>query len=115
LLEVLVAVAVLAVLAAMLPPSIVAARQSADRSEAWLEARLVAEALIAERLQESAIAPGHWAGSIEGRRWTITATPNRRLSTPNLDAKALLDIRLTVEVSPTELLTVDTMRIGPPL
>lgn len=114
LLEVLVAVAILAVMGAILPTSIVATRRSAERAEAWLEARLVAEALVASELNTDAVRPGVRSGTRQGRRWTMIATPDQKQPFPTVLSQPLrlLEIRLTVEVSPKETLTIDTIRIG---
>lgn len=112
LIDVLVAVGVLAVLGALLPASIVATRQSVERSEAWFHARLVAETLIARELSGT-IRSGIRNGRLDGRRWTISSRPNNRLpSAAPLQSRRLLDVRLTVEVSATETLVVNTLRVG---
>lgn len=113
LVDVLVAIAVLAVLGAMLPGSIVATRHSVERAEAWFHARLVAEALVVRELSGSAIRSGMRNGRLDGRRWTISATSSNQLPSAVLSqSHRLLDVRLTVEVSATETLVVNTLRVG---
>lgn len=113
LVDVLVAIAVLAVLGAMLPGSIVASRHSVERAEAWFHARLVAEALMAQELSGGAIRSGKRSGRFDGRQWTISSTSRSPLPSAELpQSRRLLDVRLTVEVSATETLVVNTLRIG---
>jgi type II secretory pathway pseudopilin PulG len=113
LVDVLVAIAVLAVLGAMLPRSIVATRHSVERAEAWFQARLVAETLVARELSGNTIRSGKRSGRLDGRHWTISSTSRSPLPSADFaQPRRLLEVRLTVEVSATETLVVDTLRIG---
>jgi prepilin-type N-terminal cleavage/methylation domain-containing protein len=113
LLEVLVAVAILAVLAGMIPRSFVYARALINRSESWLEARLVAEAVLNQELAGSELRPGIRRGTINGRPWRASLQRNAILSAGTADPqRALLDVVVTVSVSSAETFKVETMRIG---
>lgn len=113
LLELLVAVAVLAVLVGVVPRSFVFARSILDHSRDWMDARLVAESVLNDVLVGPAIAPGARSGVIEGRRWHATL---RRRGGLGVDASAtsrtLLDVRIEVDVGAGKMLEVETMRIG---
>lgn len=113
LLELLVAVAVLAVLVGIVPRSFVFARSVLDHSRDWMEARLVAESILNDVLVGPAIAPGARSGTIEGRRWHATL---RRQGGLGVDAsetsRMLLSVKIDVDVGAGKTLTVETMRIG---
>jgi len=115
LLEMLVAVAVLAVLVTLVPRSLVAARGTLDHSQDWLRARLAAEAVLNDDLVERTLRPGVRTGVMDGRQWTATIERDRTVTTdPSMDDRVLLAIRLEVEVSGTRTLAVETMRSGLP-
>src|SRR4051812_777842 len=79
LLEMLVAVAVLAVLASLIPRGFVSARALIDRSDAWLEAQLVADAVLKDELAGSAMHPGTFRGRKAGHEWSATILPDTTL------------------------------------
>lgn len=113
LLEMLVAVAILAALVAMIPRSFVSARTAIDRSQDWLEARLVAEAVLNGELADRNLRPGARRGTIDGRTWAAVIVPSRFAARrPEGTDRALLDIRLAVFVSGNASLDVETTRIG---
>ena len=113
LLEMLVAVAIMAVLAGMIPRSFVYARALINRSESWMEARIVAEAVLNGELGGADLRPGVRRGTIDGRSWRASVQRNAILSAGTADPKrALLDVVITVPVSSAETLTVETMRVG---
>ena len=113
LLEMLVAVAILAVLVAMIPRSFVSARAAIDRSQDWLEARLLAEAVLNGELADRNLRPGARRGTMDGRTWAAVIVPSRfAAGRPGGIDRALLDIRLTVSVSDNASLDVETTRIG---
>jgi prepilin-type N-terminal cleavage/methylation domain-containing protein len=115
LLEMVVAVAVLAAIASIIPRSFVAARANFDRSEDWLKARLVAEAVLAEELAGSTLRPGVRSGSIDRRAWSASLEPNFTLSSRDPEVgRILLDVRVRVAVKGGESLEISTMRIGQP-
>jgi prepilin-type N-terminal cleavage/methylation domain-containing protein len=115
LLEMMVAVAVLAAMASIIPRSFVAARANFDRSEDWLKARLVAEAVLAEELAGNTLRPGVLSGSIDGRAWSASLGPNFTLSSRSPEiGRILLDVRVKVAVEGGESLEISTMRIGQP-
>jgi prepilin-type N-terminal cleavage/methylation domain-containing protein len=113
LLEMLVAVLVLATLASVVPRGLVAARTNLERSEDWLDARLVAETVLNEALAGRSLKPGVIGGVVDGRRWRATL---RRMPTA-VDEEAetnwvLLDVKIEVAITGRKMLEVDTMRIG---
>jgi len=113
LLEMLVAVAILAILVSIIPRSFVYARALINRSEAWTDARLVAETVLVEDLAGNQLRPGTRRGVTRGRAWVATLTPNATFSPAEGQAdRVLLDVRLLVTVSPRDALEVETMRIG---
>jgi prepilin-type N-terminal cleavage/methylation domain-containing protein len=113
LLEMLVAVAILAALAGLVPKSLVAARAIVNRSENWLDARLVAESVLNGELAGGELRPGLKRGVVEGREWTAVLTPNGTLSAGAAESgRVLMNVRIAVTVSPVETLEIETMRIG---
>jgi prepilin-type N-terminal cleavage/methylation domain-containing protein len=114
LLEMLVAVAILAALAGLVPKSLVAARAIVNRSENWLDARLVAESVLNSELAGPRLSPGVRRGAVMGREWTAVLTPNGMLSAGADSERILMNVRVAVTVSPVETLEVETMRIGQP-
>lgn len=112
LLEMLVAVAILAALAAVIPRSFVSARAALDGSKDWLEARLVADAVLSQELAGPALRPGVLSGDVDGRRWRAVLEPSRSLARAEGSDRALLDVRLAVSVSGDAMLRVETLRIG---
>ncbi len=113
LLEMLVAVAIMSVLVGMVPRSFVFARALINRSESWVDARIVAEAVLNGELGGSDLRPGTRRGAIDGRGWTAILQPNAGLSAGGADAeRVLLHVRVVVPVSSVENLEVDTMRVG---
>ncbi|HEX9905386.1 MAG TPA: prepilin-type N-terminal cleavage/methylation domain-containing protein [Propylenella sp.] len=115
LLEMLVAVAVLAVLVTLVPRSLVAARATLDSSQDWLRARLAVEAVLNDDLVERTLRPGVRTGIMDGRRWTATIERDTTVTAdPSMDDRVLLAVRLEMEVSGTRTLAVETMRSGLP-
>lgn len=113
LIEMLVAVAVLAVLVGIVPRSFVFARSIIDHSRDWMSARLVAESVLNDTLTGTALQPGARSGEIDGRRWRATLRRHAALNVPVLaNGEALLDVRLEVDVSAGRTLEVETMRVG---
>jgi prepilin-type N-terminal cleavage/methylation domain-containing protein len=113
LLEILVAVAILAALVAIVPRSFVSARTAIDRSEHWLEARLVAEAVLNGDLADRNLRPGIRRGNLDGHRWAAVIVPSRIVAgSPEEMDRILLDVRLAVSVSGAATLDVETMRVG---
>jgi prepilin-type N-terminal cleavage/methylation domain-containing protein len=113
LVEMLVAVAILAVLVGMVPRSFVFARSIIDHSRDWMGARLVADAVLNDTLAGNGLQPGARAGQLDGRRWRATIRPQ---SIPGAimpdNGQTLLDVRLEVDVSAGRTLEVETLRIG---
>ena len=113
LLEMLVAVAVLALLAGVVPRSFVFARSILDHSRDWVAARLVAEAVLNDELRRPALQPGARSGEIDGHMWRATLRRNTALGAPMLeDGRMLLDVHLEIEVSAGRMLALDTLAIG---
>ncbi len=112
LLEVLVAVAILAALLYVVPRSLVIARSSVVQSHAWLEARLVAEEVLAEELTGANLHPGTFAGVTHGRRWRAVVLPSPIASGRGPKGEMLLEARLSVNVSPSRNLAVDRLLVG---
>jgi prepilin-type N-terminal cleavage/methylation domain-containing protein len=112
LIEMLVAVAVLAVLVGIVPRSFVFARSIIDHSRDWMGARLVAEAVLNDDLKGTSLQPGARGGVIDGRRWRATLRPHSGLGAASEDGRVLLDVRVEVDVSAGRILEVETMRIG---
>lgn len=113
LLEMLVAIAVLAVLAGLIPRSFVAARAMFNRADNWLGARLVAENVLNQDLAAPTLKAGVMSGSLNGHEWTAKLERSRLpMAQSDETSRALLDVRLEVEVSPTDTLEIETMRIG---
>jgi prepilin-type N-terminal cleavage/methylation domain-containing protein len=113
LIEMLVAVAVLAALVGIVPRSLVFARSIMDHSRDWMDARLVAEAVLNDELVGPSLSVGTRAGVIDGRRWRTTLT--RHTATRPEDSgtgRMLLDVRIEVEVGAGRSLEIETMRIG---
>jgi hypothetical protein len=113
LLEVLIAVLVLAAIVSVVPRSLVVARTNIERSKDWLSARLVAETVLNDVLAGPSLRAGVIGGIVDGRRWTATL---RRIATPvdpeTPTNRVLLDVRVEVAVSGRRTLEIETMRIG---
>lgn len=113
LIEMLVAVAILAVLVGIVPRSFVFARSILDHSRDWMDARLVAETVLNDELVGPALERGTRGGVIEGRRWRATL---RRSTALGVDApesdRMLLDVSIEVEVGAGKSLEIETMRVG---
>ncbi|MBB3318050.1 MULTISPECIES: prepilin-type N-terminal cleavage/methylation domain-containing protein [unclassified Rhizobium] len=112
LLEVLVAVAILAAVLYVVPRSLVSARASVVQSHAWLEARLVAEEVLAEELQGKIVRPGTFAGVSHGRRWRAVITRSPEADGRGPEGQTLLEARLSVDVSSSRRLAVDRLLVG---
>jgi prepilin-type N-terminal cleavage/methylation domain-containing protein len=113
LIEMLVAVAVLAALVGIVPRSLVFARSIMDHSRDWMDARLVAETVLNNELVGRTLAVGTRSGEIDGRRWRTTIT--RHTATRPEDSETgriLLDVKMEVDVGAGRTLEVETMRIG---
>lgn len=113
LIEMLVAVAVLAALVGIVPRSLVFARSIMDHSRDWMDARLVAETVLNDELVGPSLAVGTRTGMIDGRRWRTTLS--RHTATRPEDpgtGRVLLDVRIEVEVGAGRSLEIETMRIG---
>ena len=107
------AVAIMSVLAGLIPRSFVYARALINRSESWMEARLVAEAVLNGELAGGDLRPGVRRGTINGRAWRASLQRNSILSAGATDPeRALLDVVVTVPVSSVENFQVETMRVG---
>lgn len=114
LLDALVAVAVLAALLLALPSSFVTARKTLDRSQAWLEARLVAETVL-ERELGADPRIGAYSGSLNGRDWRAIVRPERGISlAPTPNGQTMLHIRVMVDVHRGRVLDIETLRAGGP-
>ncbi|MGH6926255.1 MAG: prepilin-type N-terminal cleavage/methylation domain-containing protein [Propylenella sp.] len=115
LLEILVAVLVLAALVSIVPRSLVAARTNLEHSKDWLAARLVAETVLNEALSGSSLRAGEMGGEVDGRRWTATLKVVRTPPRPDGSmGHVLLDVEVRVEVSDGRTLKVETLRYGVP-
>jgi prepilin-type N-terminal cleavage/methylation domain-containing protein len=113
LVEMLVAVAILAVLVSIVPRSFVFARSIIDHSRDWMGARLVADAVLNDTLTGNALQPGARAGELDGRRWRATIRQQTIPGAPAPDdGTMLLDVRLEVDVSGGRTLVVETLRLG---
>jgi type II secretion system protein I len=113
LIEMLVAVAILAMLVAHVPRTIVSARTIIDRSQDWLEARLVAEAVLNGELVGPGLQSGVRRGTIDGRRWRADLTRDVSLTDRASESgRVLLKVRLQVPVIGGQVLELETMRIG---
>jgi prepilin-type N-terminal cleavage/methylation domain-containing protein len=113
LVEMLVAVAILAVLVSIVPRSFVFARSIIDHSRDWMGARLVADAVMNDTLTGNALQPGARAGELDGRRWRATIRPESIPGMPAPDnGQLLLDVRLEVDVSAGRTLEVETLRVS---
>jgi prepilin-type N-terminal cleavage/methylation domain-containing protein len=113
LLEMLVAVAVLALLAGIVPRSFVFARSILDHSRDWVAARLVAETVLNDDLRRPALQPGAHSGEMDGHRWRAALRRNTALGGMMLeDGRMLLDVHLEVDVSAGRILAIDTLTIG---
>jgi len=112
LIEILVAMAILAVLAGLVPRSFVFARSILDHSRDWMDARLVAESVLNDTLTKS-LQPGVRSGTVDGHRWRATLRQQGFLGASALDSGAmLLDVRVVVDVSAGRTLEVETIRVG---
>jgi competence protein ComGC len=113
LLDMLVAVAILAALVGIVPRSFVFARSLLDHSRDWMAARLVAESVLNDELARATLEPGVRGGVIEGRRWRATLRPSSLAgAAPSESGRALLDVHISVEVGAGKSLEIDTMRIA---
>lgn len=114
LLEMMVAVAVLAALLAIIPRSFVQARANFERSQEWLHARLVAETVLNEELVGTGLQPGDLRGDVDGRRWSATLEPNYTLAPrDNPSGMVLLDVTIRVAMDGDDL-ELHTVRMGYP-
>jgi prepilin-type N-terminal cleavage/methylation domain-containing protein len=112
LIEMLVAVAILAVLVGLVPRSFVFARSIIDHSRDWTNARLVAESVLNDALT-APLQPGTRSGTLDNRRWRATLRPRGVLGASTLgNGEMLLEVRVEVDVSAGRTLEVETMRIG---
>jgi prepilin-type N-terminal cleavage/methylation domain-containing protein len=111
--EMLVAVAVLAALVGLVPRTLATARGLIDRSQDWVEARLVAEQVLNDELTGRSLRPGTRRGTVDGRRWR--AVLQRDLDIPDQTpetGRVLLAVTVEVTVDGAQTLEVETMRIG---
>jgi hypothetical protein len=113
LIDMLVAVAILAALVGIVPRSLVFARSILDHSRDWMDARLVAETVLNDTLVGGTLEPGSRGGLIDGRRWRATIRRNTTLGGGAVESgRVLLDVRIEVEVGAGKSLEIETMRIG---
>ncbi len=113
LLEMLVAVAILAALVGIIPRSFVSARAAIERSQDWLEAGLVADAVLNAERADRNLRPGTRRGTLDGHRWAAVIAPSRIIAVrPEGTDRVLLDVRVAVAVSGEAALEVETVRIG---
>jgi prepilin-type N-terminal cleavage/methylation domain-containing protein len=113
LIEMTVAVAVLAAMVAVIPRSLVAARTNFERSQDWLHARLVAEQVLNEELAGASLEIGTMRGRIDGRAWSAVLDPISALSSTDPQVTSiLLNVRVSVAVTGGETLDLSTVRIG---
>jgi prepilin-type N-terminal cleavage/methylation domain-containing protein len=113
LIEMLVAVAVLAALVGIVPRSLVFARSIMDHSRDWMDARLVAETVLNDELVGPSLAAGTRAGVIDGRHWRTTLRRHTATRPEDADSgRVLLDVQIEVEVGAGRSLEIETMRIG---
>lgn len=110
LLETLIAVAVMAALLALLPRTLLDARTLTNQSHHWLEARLLAESILAEDFASTELSEGIHSGRTYGRDWTVRVV--RAASAPPDTRLRLFEIDVTVDVSPGRTLSVETVRLG---
>ena len=113
LLDMLVAVAILAVLVGIVPRSFVFARSLLDHSRDWMEARLVAESVLNDQLASGSLEPGARGGVVEGRRWRATIKRSSEVGTAGAESgRMLFEVRISVDVGAGKTLEIETMRIG---
>ena len=115
LLEMLVAVAILAALVGIVPRTLATARSLVDRSQDWVEARLVADHVLNDELSGASLRPGTRRGTVDGRRWR--AVLQRDLDIPDQTpetGRVLLAVTVEVAVNGAQTFEVETMRIGLP-
>jgi prepilin-type N-terminal cleavage/methylation domain-containing protein len=115
LLEMMVAIGILAVLVSVVPRTFVFARSVIDHSRDWLGARLVAESVLNDTLHGPGLQPGARSGTVNGRRWRATLRPmNLPEATAPEGGQTLLDVKLEVDVSTGRTFDVETIRISSP-
>lgn len=108
-----IAVLILSVLVALVPRSLVSARALVDRSGSWLQARLVAAAVLNQELAGHGLRPGFLKGAIDGHPWSAELRSDSALAPGASEAnRVLLDVTVRVPISGKENLVVETMRIG---
>ena len=115
LLEMLVAVAILAALVGIVPRTLATARGLVDRSQDWMEARLVADHVLNDELTGNSLRPGTRRGTVDGRRWR--AVLQRDLDIPDETpetGRVLLAVTVEVAITGSQTFEVETMRIGLP-
>ena len=113
LVEMLVAMAILAVLVGLVPRSFVFARSILDHSRDWMDARLVAESVLNDTLKGSSLQPGSRSGTLNGRHWRATLRQTTVMGTSSLESgQMLLDVRVEVDVSAGRTLELETMRLA---
>jgi prepilin-type N-terminal cleavage/methylation domain-containing protein len=111
LLESLIAVAVMAALLALLPRTLIDARTMTSQSHHWLQARLAAEAILAEEFASETLFEGVRSGRAYERDWTAQVMRTAAPAPPEPEF-GLFHIRLTVAVTPRHELSIETVRIG---
>ncbi len=111
LLESLIAVAVMAALLALLPRTLVDTRSMTGQSHHWLQARLAAEAILAEEFASEVLIEGVRSGRAYERDWTAQVMRTAAPAPPEPEL-GLFHIRLTVAVTSRHELSIETVRIG---
>jgi hypothetical protein len=69
--------------------------------------------VLNQELAASDLRPGTLTGALQNRQWRAELRPSR-LPAAEANGRILLDIHVSVAVSPGSVLELDTMRIGQP-
>lgn len=112
LIETLVAVAVMTLLVALVPRAVATGALVGPRAGGWLEARLVAQAVLDDRLTGGDLAPGHVSGRMAGRAWTATLVAEPAPAGAPAGERSVLRVTVTVEAGGGRVYRAETLRIG---
>ena len=101
----------MALVLTVVPHSLVIGRGATVRTDAWIESRLVARAVLESDLGGYNLSPGVFRGRKMGRAWSADIRPDPTIPTEGNNWMALR-VAVSVKVYGDQDLRVETIRIG---
>ncbi|UIJ73897.1 type II secretion system protein [Aurantimonas sp. HBX-1] len=114
LLEMIVAVAILAGLVSLAPRAVASSRAGIERIEDTVQAQIVAEAVLSVRQRDAALRTGVRSGTMNGLRWMAESRPylERQKADADSGAPTLIAIRISVEARPGHVVVLEALAVG---